>query len=85
MELEAVTPLIIAVTISAVGILNAALFWFMPRLTRQDLYLAVTVAPGFRDSPEGKSILRRYRTELTLVCGLALAIGNRRFHRFHRF
>jgi uncharacterized membrane protein len=73
MELKAVIPLIIAVTISAVGILNAVLFWFMPRLTRQDLYFAVTVAPRFRDSPEGKSILRRYRTELTLVCGLALA------------
>jgi uncharacterized membrane protein len=67
-----VIPLIISVTISAVGILNAVLFWFMPRLTRHDLYFAVTVAPGFRDDPEGKSILRRYRTELVLVSALAL-------------
>lgn len=65
-------PLIIALTISVVGILNAVLFWFMPRLTRHDLYFAVTVAPGFRDDPEGKSILRRYRTELMLVSALAL-------------
>ena len=65
-------PLIISVTISAIGILNAVLFWFMPRLTRHDLYFAVTVAPGFRDDPEGKSILRRYRTELVLVSALAL-------------
>ena len=65
-------PLIIAVEIGAVGILNAVLFWFMPRLTRPDLYFAITVAPGFRDDPEAKSILRRYRTELTLLSALAL-------------
>jgi hypothetical protein len=46
--------------------------WFMPRLTPRYLYFAVTVAPGFRDDPKGKSILRRYRTELTLVSVLAL-------------
>jgi uncharacterized membrane protein len=67
-----VTPLLIAATISAVGVLNAVLFWFMPRLTRPDLYFAVTVAPGFRDGPEGKSILRRYRTELIIGSVLAL-------------
>jgi hypothetical protein len=31
------------------------------------------VAPGFRDDPEGESILRHYRTELVLFCALALA------------
>jgi uncharacterized membrane protein len=72
MEAKAMIPLIIAVKISAVGILNAVLFWSMPRLTRQDLYFAVTVAPGFRDDPEAKSILRRYRTELSLLSALAL-------------
>ena len=72
MEVKAVIPLIIAVEIGAVGILNAVLFWFMPRLTRPDLYFAITVAPGFRDDPEAKSILRRYRTELTLLSALAL-------------
>src|SRR5579875_548088 len=64
-------PLIIAVTVGAIGILNAVVFWFMPRLTRHDLYFAVTVPPGFRDDPEGNSILRRYRIELMLVSVLA--------------
>jgi uncharacterized membrane protein len=68
-----VIRLTLVVTITAVGMLNTVLFWFMPRLTRHDLYFAVTVAPGFRDDSEGKSILRRYRTELILASALALA------------
>ncbi len=64
--------LIIAVTIGGIAILNAALFWFMPGLTRRDLYFAVTVARGFRDQVQGRSILRRYRVELILLSVLAL-------------
>jgi uncharacterized membrane protein len=64
--------LVIAITIGGIAILNAVLFWFVPRLTRPDLYFAVTVAPDFRDKPEGKSILRRYRIELILLSVLAL-------------
>jgi uncharacterized membrane protein len=64
---------IVAVSIYGIGILMVVLFWFMPRLTRHDLYFAVTVSPAFRDSHEGKSILRRYRTELALASVLALA------------
>jgi len=64
--------LIIAITIGGIAILNAVLFWLMPRLTRRDLYFAVTVAPGFRDEPEGMWILRRYRIELILVSALAM-------------
>jgi len=64
---------VITVTIAGVAILHAVLFWFVPRLTRHDLFFAVTVAPGFRDDPEGESILRHYRTELVLFCALALA------------
>lgn len=64
--------LIIAVTISGMAILNTALFWFMPGLTRRDLYFAVTVPPGFRDQLQGRSILRRYRVELILFSVLAL-------------
>ena len=41
------TRIIIATTISGVAILYAVLFWFMPCLTRHDLYFAVTVTPGF--------------------------------------
>lgn len=64
--------LIIAVTIGGIAILYAALFWFMPSLTRRDLYFAVTVRPGFRDQLPGTSILRRYRMELILLSVLAL-------------
>jgi uncharacterized membrane protein len=67
-------PVIIAVTIGAIAILYSALFWFMPRLTRPDLYFAVTVPPGFRDEPDGKSILGRYRTELILLSLLAFLV-----------
>jgi len=65
------TRIIIGITIGGVAILYAVLFWFMPRLTRHDLYFAVTVTPGFRDESEGKSILRRYRLELIIFSGLA--------------
>jgi len=63
--------IIIAVVIGGIAVLNAVLFWFMPRLTRRDLYFAVTVAPGFRDEPAGKSILSRYRTDLIIASALA--------------
>jgi uncharacterized membrane protein len=65
---------IIAGTIGGIAILSAAILWFMPRLTRPDLYFAVTVSPGFRDKGEGKSILRRYRTELIIASALALIV-----------
>jgi len=65
---------IIAGTIGGSAILNAAIFWLMPRLTRPDLYFAVTVPPGFRDGREAKSILRRYRTELVLFSVLAMGV-----------
>jgi uncharacterized membrane protein len=70
--------IIITFTIGGVAILYAVLLWFMPRLTRHDLYFAVTVTPWFRDEPEGKSILRRYRFELIIFSGIAFiafAIG----------
>ena len=61
----------IVVTIGGVALLSALLFWFMPLLTRRDLYFAVTVRPGFRLEPEGKAILQRYRGELALLsCNL---------------
>ena len=64
--------LIIAVTIGGIAMLNAAVFWLMPCLTRRDLYFAVTVAPGFRDQSQGISILRRYRMELIPLSVLTL-------------
>ena len=65
---------IIAITIGGIAVLCALALWFMPDLTRRDLYFGVTVAPGFRDEPGSKSILRRYRIELTFVSALALVV-----------
>lgn len=62
--------LTLAITMGGVAILLAVLFWFIPRLTRQDLYFAVTVPAGFMDELQGKSILRQYRIELILVSAL---------------
>lgn len=64
--------LTLAITMGGAAILLAVLFWFMPRLTRQYLYFAVTVPAGFRDEPQGKSILRRYRIELIRVSAVLL-------------
>jgi uncharacterized membrane protein len=63
---------LIAGTIGGIAILMAAVFWLMPRLTRPDLYFAVTVPVGFRDLPEGKSILKRYRAELIVLSVVSL-------------
>lgn len=64
----------ISITLFALGILSVLAHWFMPRLTRPDLYFAVTVAPGFRDGTEGRLILRRYRRGVIAVAVPALAL-----------
>ena len=56
--------LVVRSILLALGILSAVAHWFLPRLTRPDLYFAVTVAPEFRDSTEGRFILSRYRRGL---------------------
>lgn len=71
---EIMTPLgAFRTTMLMVGLFLGAVYWLMPGLTRPDLYFAVTVAAGFRRSPAGISILRRYRTEIVGVSVLALA------------
>lgn len=66
--------LMVRVIVLTLGILSAIAHWLVPRFTRPDLYFAVTVAPGFRDSAEGRSILRRFRRELLGVSVPALAV-----------
>ena len=66
--------ILVTATHTGVGVLCAVLLWLMPRLTRPDLYFAVTVSPAFRDGPEGKSILRRYRIQLIIVLVLAFLL-----------
>ncbi len=67
-------PVAIRIILLALGILSALAHWFMPRLTRPDLYFAVTVTPDFRDSAEGRFVLRRYRRGLIGVSAVALSL-----------
>jgi uncharacterized membrane protein len=70
-----VNPSLVArIVVLALGILAGVVHWLMPRRTRPDLFFAVTVAPGFRDSAEGRFILRRYRQGVIGVCALALIL-----------
>ena len=62
--------LVMAVVIGLCWVIS----YLIPRLTRPNLYFAVTVPPEFRDSAEGCSILKRYRVEVTIFGVLALLI-----------
>ncbi|HEV8241842.1 MAG TPA: DUF5808 domain-containing protein [Thermoanaerobaculia bacterium] len=60
----------------AVVLLLLFLGWRMPGLTRPELFFAVTVPSSFPSGPEGKAIVRRYRSWIAVhaVLGLALAV-----------
>lgn len=67
-------PLIGAALLPWASLAIAALF--TPRLTRPDLFFAVTVNPSFRKSPDGRKILRRYdRSVIAVVLVALLLIG----------
>ncbi len=57
--------------------INAIVAWWIPTLTRKELFFARTVVAGFGDSTEGKVILRQYRRRILagtfgfLLCLLA--------------
>jgi len=70
------TPLLLGPTLMMASVIGFCLliYYLMPRLTRPDVYFAVTVPPEFRDSAEGCSILKRYRVEVTILSVLALLI-----------
>jgi uncharacterized membrane protein len=53
---------------------NGVLMYLLPRLTRPDLYFAITVPPDFRDSEEGARILRLYRGEVWIHSLIALLL-----------
>jgi uncharacterized membrane protein len=44
----------------------------LPGLTRRDVLFGVTVAPGTRQSPEGRRIIRGYRAAVALLCLVVL-------------
>jgi len=70
------TPLLLGPSLIMAFVIGLCLLinYLMPRLTRPDVYFAVTVPPEFRDSAEGCSILKRYRVEVTVLSVLALLI-----------
>lgn len=64
----------VRITLLALWVLSAAVHWFLPRLTRPDIYFAVTVAEEFRNSTRGRFILRRYRLGLIGASALTLPL-----------
>jgi len=46
----------------------------IPRLTRPELYFAVTVPSAFRDSEEGRTILGKYRTNVIIFSLVSIAV-----------
>jgi len=62
------------VTFVVIIVMDGFLFHLLPRLTRPDLYFAVTVPPDFRDSSEAASILQRYRREVWVHSLIALGL-----------
>jgi uncharacterized membrane protein len=67
-------PLAVRGIVLVLGTVSAVVHWFIPRLTRPDLYFAVTVAPGFRESSDGRLILSRYRRGVIGVSALTLPL-----------
>jgi uncharacterized membrane protein len=55
-------------------LLTGALFVVMPRLTRPDVFFAVTVAPAFRRTSEGRRVVTNYRLFSLASSLLALAV-----------
>lgn len=50
-------------------------YFYLPRLTRPEIYFSVTVPAGFRETADGRQALRRYRLEAVLHTALALAFA----------
>jgi len=67
-----VTP---SLVMAFVIVICLVLYYLMPRMTRPEVYFAVTVPSEFRDSAEGWSILKRYRMEVAIVSVLALLVA----------
>jgi uncharacterized membrane protein len=55
-------------------VLTGVLFAVMPRLTRPDVFFAVTVAPAFRQSAEGRRVVTNYRLGSLASSVVALAV-----------
>ncbi len=57
-------------------ILLLGLLWFrMPHLTRPDIFFAITVEPGFRNSPDAIAILGKYNRRICMHTAVAVALA----------
>src|SRR5579859_5697431 len=67
--------MIIQVLLIAVALLAiSGLYSIVPRLSRPDLFFAVTVAGGFRSTPEAQAIVKRFQTTVWGMTLLAIAL-----------
>jgi len=73
--MSSTTFLLPSVIVFLVITLLVAISYVVPRLTRPDLYFAVTVPPDFRDSSLGRAILGRYRFELVIYGLIAMSVA----------
>jgi uncharacterized membrane protein len=57
------------------AIIEAAIYLLMPRLTRSDIFFAITVDPGFRATPEARAIAGGYRVRVLAATAVAIAVA----------
>ena len=62
------------VFMSLVLLFVAGANWYLPRLVRPTDFFGWTVAPDFRDTPEGRAIIRLYRTHMVVHALIALLL-----------
>ncbi len=67
-------PLDLYLVIGITIVFTGAVFALLPRLTRPDVYFAVTVPADFRDSPAGRAIAARFRRWTIATAGAALGV-----------
>lgn len=67
----------LALTVLAINVAQALIFYALPRWSRLDVYFSVTVPPGFRDTADGRRILKIYRIHCVLhaIIGSILALA----------
>lgn len=69
---SALLPVMIAVAMPI--LLDAILFHLLPNLTRADIFFAVTVDPGFRQTTQARKIIRQFRRAVWIHSTLAFAV-----------
>src|SRR5208282_3501442 len=52
----------------------AALNHFLPRLTRREIFFSVTISSGYRETPEARKTMRRYRVAVWAHALIAISL-----------